>query len=137
MTASDHLNGHQFMDVRELLNTQSSDALIDKQRKDPKAVAGPDTTVRAVYADRARHMAENPARYGQLDEHLRSGTIDPVWMAGGAVYEGHHRIVRAHQLGVQRLPVSASEDSQAHLTEWLWPEIDKAVDDYHRNRGAR
>lgn len=149
MSALDHVNPHQFMAVHELLQAQSNDALQDKQRRlaaappkrpsyaeykanpsimdEPDSGPGPDTTVQAVYDKKARDVTEHPM-YHRLDEPLRNGTIDPIVLDGnGAVYEGHHRIIRAHQLGVERLPVArvgstpgdhSVWDTQTHQEAW-------------------
>lgn len=143
MTASDHLNVQQFMPVSDLLHTQSTDALIDRERATgidfDKIPRDSRTTVAATYNARAAHMAENPAHWRQLDEPIRQGSIDPVVLSSdGSVAEGHHRIVRAHQLGVDRLPVTHDWiDSQRHEEQWKNPDLDAAIASYHQNRGNR
>ena len=134
--------------VSDLLHMHSSDAVAEreyrtKSRSRP-AFGGVDMdTVQSVYARKAQHIAENPI-YHQLDEHIRSGNIDPVLLTQRSgmetVAEGHHRIVRAHQLGVERLPVSHDWDSQRHRDDWdvdASPvDIDSVAADYWKNRGA-
>lgn len=139
MTASDHLSQQQFMPVSDLLHMQSNDARIYKEYHPEYGIK--DTTVQATYSRRAEHIAEDPALFHQLDEPIKNGTIDPVHLIHDegthepVVFEGHHRIVRAHQLGVGKLPVSYSQDSQTHDDEWLDKQSNSAFDAYWTNRG--
>jgi hypothetical protein len=125
------------MPVSELLNMHSTEALRSyKQRMMSQPPGPPDspqngpwehngeTLVSSVYDRKARDINTRPELYSQLDQHLRNGTIDPVLLEGPntrgitAVNEGHHRIIRAHQIGVEKLPVSFKADSQAHRNDW-------------------
>jgi hypothetical protein len=120
MSATDHLNGVQFRSVTDLLNTRSRDA---RNYGEGRLVAD-------VYDRKAKHIAAGMSGrasdwpdYSQLDEHIRSGTIDPVILQrtpdnDDQVIDGNHRIVRAHQLGVGRLPVSYDPGAQVHYDEW-------------------
>lgn len=116
------------MSVEDLLALHSNEALARKRHfGDPHAEHGDDTRVSTVYDRKAAEMARNPAAWGQLDEPIRNGTIDPVLlMQTGSghtvVTEGQHRIVRAHQLGVTHLPVSYDPGSQVHRYDWEEPE---------------
>ena len=136
MSADDHLSAPQFLPVSELLGMHSTEALakhkLAQMRKPPGLPGSPEngpwehgehTRVRTLYDEKARGIAAEPELYHQLDEPIRNGTIDPVVLerdrqGNQAVYEGHHRIVRAHQLGVERLPVSNSFESQQHYNDW-------------------
>lgn len=142
MAASDHLNGQQFMPVSDLLHTQSNDARVYKEYRPELGIK--ETTVQSTYARRAQSIAEHPD-YQKLDEPIRSGSIDPVLLTTDSrnnrvVVEGHHRIVRAHQLGVDRLPVSFDPGSQRHRDDWDVDEppadIDSVAASYWKNRGA-
>jgi hypothetical protein len=160
MTASDHLSGTQFMGVEELLNTHSTEALRRHRQlmlQQPPAPPGSPqngpwehgdhTTVRSRYAAKAADIADHSDAYHRLDEHLRSGSIDPVLLERDsndtvAVSEGHHRIVRAHQLGVKKLPVSYDPASQRHDVDWdaedppdAEDHLGNAVNAYWGNRG--
>jgi hypothetical protein len=80
-------------------------------------------SVRGKYALKAADLIEYQHAYCQIDGPLLQGTIDPVLLGtdgSGAtiVLDGLHRIVRAHQLGISRLPVSYDEASQVHLDNW-------------------
>lgn len=116
------------MSVEDLLELHSNEALTRKRHfGDRYAEHGDDTKVRTVYDRKAADIASNPAAWGQLDEPIRNGTIDPVLLelkgsGHTVVTEGQHRIVRAHQLGVSHLPVSYRPDSQEHRYEWEEPE---------------
>ena len=118
---------------------QSNDALMAKQRSmlskspspDENFGPGPETTVQAVYSARAAHMRSDRSLYKHLDGPIKSGTIDPVMISPQSkdgpeqVYEGHHRIVRAHQLGVSRLPVTfGGEETQGNRDSWLDKQVD-------------
>lgn len=136
MAATDALSKTQFMPVADLMNTFSHDALGMKRHDvreaggDPSMVShGEGTRMRDVYARKAGHIAEGAndehADYKDLDPHLRSGNIDPVLLTTTSqghdeIIEGHHRIARAHQLGVQRLPVSRDPESQHHSLDWMF-----------------
>lgn len=161
MSAADHLSPHQFMPVSDLLHMQSTDALINREYETKvhynKIPRDDRTTVQALYSQKAAHIAENPTFWHGLDEPIRKGTIDPVVLshekAGlpDSVAEGHHRIVRAHQLGVQRLPVTHDWTDQPHEEGWkndqadddmrragmlgVNDHLDNAVSAYHQNRG--
>lgn len=124
------------MSVSALLDTPSMDAMAavrgGMRNRDTWQLHehGDDTTVRAVYDRKASHIAERAGRgepgypdYTQLDAHIRSGSIDPVLLQRTSsgmteISEGHHRIVRAHQLGVSHLPVSYDPGSQTHRYDW-------------------
>jgi hypothetical protein len=130
--------GH--MRVEDLLDMQSTEALRHHRRKmlqqpyheDGSPNNGPwehgnHTRVRTLYDRKAGQMAQHEHAWSELDEPIRSGGIDPVLLeghgAGGtAVSEGHHRIIRAHQLGVATLPVSRDPGSQRHRDDWEDPE---------------
>lgn len=123
------------MPVADLLGMHSTEALrITRNRALQQPSSNPfeelpghsgTTTVRSLYDRKAADIEGNPV-YRQLDGPIRSGSIDPVVLQpdstratnGHEVYEGAHRIVRAHQLGVTHLPVSTSWDSQKHYNEW-------------------
>jgi hypothetical protein len=118
----DNISKTQFMPVAALLDLHSQDALAERHYVDIDAVHGDHTRVRDVEAAKADYIAANP-RYQELDEPIRSGSIDPVLLhrtdsGENEVLEGHRRITRAHQLGVERLPVSYDPGSQAHMWEW-------------------
>ena len=140
MTASDHLSHQQFMSVSDLLHMQSNDAKVYKEYHPEYGIK--ETTVQATYSRRAQHIAEDPGLFHQLDEPIRRGTIDPVQLYHDSetnepgVFEGHHRIVRAHQLGVDKLPVSYSEDSQVHHDKWLDQQTESSFNQYWAHRGA-
>jgi hypothetical protein len=131
VSASDHLSPGQFMPVSDLLHMQSNDAR-GYQKYHPE-LGIKETTVESTYAQRAQHMADSPGLYHELDEHLRSGDIDPVLVLPDpktgvdVVHEGHHRIVRAHQLHVAKLPVSHDEGSQPHAAEWKIHQADEEI----------
>jgi hypothetical protein len=116
------------MSVGDLLGLHSNEALSRKRHLgDPQAEHGDDTRVSTVYDRKAAEIAKNPAAWGQLDEPIRSGSIDPVLLSQSGsghtvVIEGQHRIVRAHQLGVTHLPVSYDPGSQEHRYDWEDPE---------------
>ena len=118
---------HQLMSIEDLLGLHSDEALRRERHRAGKPVGHSDATrVRTLYDRKAAEMASSPA-WQQLDEPIRSGTIDPVLLAGTGsghtvVSEGGHRIVRAHQLGVSHLPVSWDPGSQAHRYDWDEPE---------------
>lgn len=136
MAALDSLSKTQFMPVADLMNTYSHDAL-GMKRHDVRAAGGDPSTVshgegtrmRDIYPLKAKHIAagaddEHPD-YKDLDPHLRSGSIDPILLgktSGGddEIIEGQHRIARAYQLGVQRLPVSRDPESQSHQFDWMF-----------------
>jgi hypothetical protein len=119
MSAHDNLNGRQFRPVADLLDTRSRDA-----RK-----LGAGRLVRDVYERKAAHIASGMSgdqrhpNFAELDEPIRSGSVDPVMLGrseGGhdQVLDGNHRIIRAHQLGVDRLPVSYDWDTQKNARPW-------------------
>jgi hypothetical protein len=119
----------QRMSVEDLLGLHSNEALRRKQHfsGDRYAGHGDDTRVSTVYDRKAAEMGKNPGAWGELDEPIRNGSIDPVLLetsSGGhtVVSEGQHRIVRAHQLGVTHLPVSYDPGSQEHRYDWDEPE---------------
>lgn len=132
MSARDNLSPQQFMSVSDLMNTHSADAL--RARRGDAFDAGDsrviehdnNTRMRDVYPRKAAHFTDPdyPEFAGApLDEHIRSGSIDPVLLQRAStgeteISEGHHRIARAHQLGVQRLPVSYDPGSQVHRDAW-------------------
>lgn len=124
MTALDNVSKTQFMPVSDLVNMHSSDALAERMYKDTYAVHGEHTRVSDVLPAKARHIDDSPEIYGHLDEPIKSGTIDPVLLhrldsGEDEVLEGHHRIARARQLGVDRLPVSYDGyETQKHDVEW-------------------
>jgi hypothetical protein len=119
-------DGH--MSVEDLLSLHSNEALTRKRHfGDRYAEHGDDTRVSTVYNRKAADIASNPEAWGQLDEPIRNGTIDPVLLSRSGsghtvVTEGQHRIVRAHQLGVTHLPVSYDPGSQEHRYTWDDPE---------------
>lgn len=129
MAALDNVSKQQFMPVSDLMNTYSHDALGAARHKvfnnggDPKAVTyGEGTRMRDIYARKAANISGSE-RYQKLDDPIRSGTIDPVLLnktdsGENEILEGHHRIARAHQLGVEKLPVTYDYTSQKHLMDW-------------------
>lgn len=130
VTASDHL-GPQFMPVADLLRMPSYEALANlRERGGPSARSTPhgeSTTVMSQYPRKAVDLASFPDRYRHLDEPLRAGTIDPVMIAhdpeqgADEVFEGSHRIVRAHQLGIRHLPVTRGGfGTQLHAEPGSW-----------------
>jgi hypothetical protein len=122
----------QFMPVVDLMNMHSAEALrADRQRaagrpNDPWPEHSVKTRFRNhdLFVRKASEMDSN-THYHELDEPIRKGTIDPVMIQPNRqsnvdeIYEGHHRIVRAHQLGVQQLPVTrGGVDTQKHYNDW-------------------
>jgi hypothetical protein len=117
------------MAVADLMDTHSRDALALRPHEGKwwEQPHGADTTMRAVYDRKAARMTGDGGGYSKLDEPIRSGTIDPVLLGDTSrgeteIVEGHHRIARAHQLGVERLPVSRDPNSQVHYLDWDDPE---------------
>jgi hypothetical protein len=132
MAASDHLGQRFRMPVSELLDMHSTEALRQARNafmRQPPTVGeempghSDATKVGTLYDRKARDFETEPG-YRRLDGPIRAGSIDPVVLqpnretGGQEVYEGAHRIIRAHQLGVTHLPVSTSWDSQKHYDEW-------------------
>lgn len=121
MTALDNVSKPQFMAVSKLLDMHSNDALAERMYTDEDAVHDDHTRVRDLEKAKSAYL-EDP-RYRELDEPIRSGSIDPVLLhtmdsGEDEVLEGHRRIARAHQLGVEKLPVSHDPASQSHFYEW-------------------
>ena len=123
------------MPVSDLLNMHSNEAMRIHTRKmqarppgtghDGPYVHGDHTKLSTLYDRKARDISDEPELYHQLDEPIKRGDIDPVMIqthrapGGEEIYEGAHRIVRAHQLGVPQLPVTRGGiDTQAHYNEW-------------------
>lgn len=130
MSASDHL-GQQFMPVADLLRMPSYEALNNQRARQGgrggNIMHSESTTVMSQYPRKAVDISSFPERYSHLDEPIRSGTIDPVMIAHDPeqhmdeVFEGNHRIVRAHQLGVSHLPVTRGGfATQKHAEEGSW-----------------
>lgn len=119
---------HEHMGVEDLLDLHSNEALRRERHRTGHPVEHSDATkVRTVYDRKAGEMAQNEPAWSALDEPIRKGTIDPVLLEKSpsghtVVSEGHHRIVRARQLGVTHLPVSYDPGSQAHRDDWEEPE---------------
>lgn len=137
MSADDHL-GIQFMPVADLMKMHSQEALRIHRNRMMAQPPGPSTNgpyfhgrhtrLETLYDRKAADFADKPGLYRKLDEPIRSGTIDPVMIQptrntksgkGEEVYEGAHRIIRAHQLGVGQLPVTrGGHETQKHYDEW-------------------
>lgn len=138
MSADDHLSEPQFMPVSDLLKMHSHEAMRIHQRKMMAQPPGPPgapqngpyehgdhTRLSTLYERKARDIADEPELYHQLDEPIKHGDIDPVMIqphhasGGEEIYEGAHRVVRAHQLGVQQIPVTRGGiDTQKHYDTW-------------------
>lgn len=124
VTALDNVSKTQFMPVSDLMDMQSLDALgMKRHQMGEAAKPGPDTTMRDIYPLKVSHIESGESHIADLDEHIKSGSIDPVLLAttsGGEdqIIEGQHRIARAHQLGVEKLPYSRDPASQAHRMDW-------------------
>lgn len=118
---------HESMSVEDLLGLHSDEALFHERNwtGNHSLIHGDSdaTRVRSLYDAKADEMRQHPEHWGQLDEPIRNGSIDPVLLSRSStghtvVSEGGHRIIRAHQLGVSHLPVSWDPASQAHRDDW-------------------
>lgn len=122
MAISDNLNPIQFRNTADLLKAQSLDAQSAKVSQEVgspiRGYRGPNTDVNSIYERKAQNIAADLGSYRKLDKPLREGTIDPVILdENGAVYEGHHRIVRADQIRVGKLPTISTRTKNFHLSQ--------------------
>jgi hypothetical protein len=150
--------GARHMSVEDLLGLHSNEALARKRHfTDPRAEHGDDTRVSTVYDRKAAEMARNPAAWGQLDEPIRNGTIDPVLLTleehphfadmdedeaeehmnrqaacqreGDERAFGHEVVAHFEKTGV------SYEELDQHLKDWFSPQQLKASTVIHPKSG--
>jgi hypothetical protein len=70
-----------------------------------------------------------------LESHMAEHGVEGMGIVvdeGGFLGDGHHRVVAALRLGIDRLPVESSDDAQAR-----WVRDHGHVDWHHRKFGDR
>lgn len=102
MSADENLNNVQFMSVNHLMNNvpagESSKGL--PMGKDPELMH----IKREGISGAEQWNSEGVAA---VRKSIRNGTVDPLHV-NGSIEDGHHRLLMAHDMGVERLPVTSS-----------------------------
>ena len=103
MTASDHLSQGQFMPMDKILKLTSADS----------KTGG---TVESVLPEKRAHMNSKPEVYSDLRDSMKNnGQTRPLGAAEDTMFEGHHRVAIAQDLGWKGMEVS--------------PDVGKSYDD--------
>lgn len=88
-----YLNGAQFMTVDHLKNMPSMDS----------RTGG---TVGDMLPQKRADMARDPGTYDLLRSSMRKGQTGAIGVNEGVVFDGHHRIALADEMGIKHLRVS-------------------------------
>jgi hypothetical protein len=117
MTATDHLQGAQFMPMSDIMKLTSVDAEAENDYRVDAGLAPRGTQVADILPQKLHEVETQRDRYAPMEQSMRQhGLTAPIAVNAGYLLNGGHRVAEAYRQGWTGMHVTSDFENSTDRT---------------------